>query len=363
MVLKIAVVGGGPIGCYSAFLAAKEGFEVSVFEEDSEIGIPIQCTGLLTEDILEFDELKEILKKSKKNIISKAKIISDKEEVLFNLKKKNYIIDRSVFDKEISKLAKKAGAKILLNHKIEVINQNFVKGSVNGKEFSFKADKILVCDGGASKGFNLLNRKKREIWAGIQAEIKGKTKDYIEFYPSKGSFGWVVPTKSTNKIGLLARKNGFNEFKSFLKQRFGKEIKKIKLEGGTVPYFKPFARTQKGNILLIGDSAGQVKATTGGGIIQGLWASRYAIESIKKKKSYGVLWKKKLWLSLLLHLIMRRMLDNFSIKEYNDLIKLFSKPSVKKVLEENDREWPIKYLGLLILKEPKLIKFIKRLFF
>ena len=47
---KVAVIGAGPIGCYTAYLLAKEGYRVAIFENHPKVGSPIQCTGILTND-------------------------------------------------------------------------------------------------------------------------------------------------------------------------------------------------------------------------------------------------------------------------------------------------------------------------
>ena len=46
--MKVVVIGGGPIGCYTAYLLAKEGHSVEIYENHKKIGAPIQCTGILT---------------------------------------------------------------------------------------------------------------------------------------------------------------------------------------------------------------------------------------------------------------------------------------------------------------------------
>jgi flavin-dependent dehydrogenase len=50
----ISIIGAGPVGCYTGYLLAKAGKKVQIFEEHKEIGIPIQCTGIVTKDIFNF---------------------------------------------------------------------------------------------------------------------------------------------------------------------------------------------------------------------------------------------------------------------------------------------------------------------
>ena len=55
----ISIIGAGPAGLYTAYLLAKQGREVNVFEQDKEIGLPIQCTGIITSHLKRFTEIKK----------------------------------------------------------------------------------------------------------------------------------------------------------------------------------------------------------------------------------------------------------------------------------------------------------------
>src|SRR3989344_8997191 len=47
-VIMVSIIGGGPIGNYTAALLAQKGYEPTVYEEHDVIGKPIQCTGIAT---------------------------------------------------------------------------------------------------------------------------------------------------------------------------------------------------------------------------------------------------------------------------------------------------------------------------
>ena len=49
----IAVVGGGPIGCFVAEQLASKGRHVAVFEEHKTIGEPLHCAGLVTQRVFD----------------------------------------------------------------------------------------------------------------------------------------------------------------------------------------------------------------------------------------------------------------------------------------------------------------------
>ena len=64
-------------------------------------------------------------------------------------------------------------------------------------------------------------------------------------------------------------------FRIFLKKLNIDSKCKIDQQGGLIPY-GVMNKLAFNNVLLVGDSAGQVKATTGGGIIMLLIAENYA---------------------------------------------------------------------------------------
>ena len=58
----IAIIGAGPIGSYAAYMLAKKGIDVNVYEEHKVIGKPVQCTGIVSS---EFSNIFDIDKKLK----------------------------------------------------------------------------------------------------------------------------------------------------------------------------------------------------------------------------------------------------------------------------------------------------------
>jgi len=102
------------------------------------------------------------------------------------------------------------------------------------------------------------------------------------------------------------------------------------------PYLQSKIKSQTDDrkVLLVGDAATQVKATTAGGIIQAMTAAGFAAESIIKGTDYEKAWKKTLGKELWMHLMLRNALDNFTDKDYNDLIKKMNLKKSKKCLRK-----------------------------
>ena len=134
----------------------------------------------------------------------------------------------------------------------------------------------------------------------------------------------------------------------------------IEYQGGLIPIYKKNVCVQKGKIYLVGDAAGQIKNTTGGGLVYGLKAAKILTDCIINNKNYKKELKnleKGLWV----HSMIRRIIDKFSDKDYNKLIKIVDSKKIKNVLNKNNRDNPKMLILKSILAKPSLLLFIKKL--
>lgn len=366
---KVAIIGAGPIGSYSALILAGKGFEVEIFEEHENIGIPFQCTGLVTSEIHKLIRIPEEIIINK---ISKIRVNSPKGEKLFlKLKNKEVVLDRTAFDKYIANLAKKKGVKINLsckfidykNKKIYYIN----KGIKKEKEFDY----LIGADGpNSSVRKIILNntkiKKNIQFYVGAQASaVKEHDKDTLDTYFGKsfpGFFGWVVPTsKNTVRIGLASKNKARFHFENFVKEAIGTNKEALcEYQGGIIPLYDPQLIIKHKNIMILGDAATHVKATTGGGIIPGMLASKELINLVFKKRFYQKNIKNKnlrIHKQLKLHLFLRKVLDVFEDEDYNEMVKLSNKKNIKKILENENRDNMKSFALKIIFYQPKFIKF------
>jgi len=366
--MKASVIGAGPAGSYAAKVLSKTQ-DVTIFEDHFVCGSPVQCTGILTHvghDLIDFN------KKFIDNKIETAIIFAPNGKfVEVNFKKPNIIVNRTKYDQYLVDKAVDSGAKLLTGHRyIESISKQGrvskikVRDVKNKKIKTIKTDYLVGADGPNSevaKTNNLFG--KREFFIGAQATVKIKNDNHILFYPHVKDFAWAVPEdENTMRIGIAARHKPSQALKDFLKRFKGKVVE---FQGGPIPIYNPWLKTQRENVFLLGDSATQVKATTGGGIIQGMTAAASlgeAIESNPLKPQYEKIWKKKMGMDLLTHLYMRKMLDKFSKKEWNNLIERFSKDPLNSILKQEDRDLGLKIAIKCLLSNPGLALYGRKLF-
>ncbi len=345
----IDIIGAGPAGSYTAYLLAKANKRVRVIEEHKRVGSPVQCTGIVTSkinNVLDFKINNNIII----NKIDKVKIFSpNKKFIQLKLKNKNLILDRRKFDQFLAKKAKEEGSKFILNKKFKKRqNNNILIGADGPLSTVAKTNKLL---------------KTRKFMTAIQIRTKLKNNNEVEFYPYIGAFAWVVPEdKNTVRLGVASYTNTKKHFDYLIKLKQIKNKNTLEKQGGLIPIYNTNQKTQKNNTYLIGDAATQVKATTGGGIIQSLIAAKILSDSIIKHKNYEKELKKHLAKELWIHLKIRNMMDRFKPKDWNKLISIFNKKHNKTLLENFDRDNLSKYILKIALTNPELIYFMKHLF-
>ena len=178
-----------------------------------------------------------------------------------------------------------------------------------------------------------------------------------------GSFAWVVPeSKSVARIGLVAYQQQKEEFQRFMRDRANNALP-IAHQGGLIPVYDPKFKTEQDKwIYIIGDAATHVKAPSFGGIIQSLIAAECCAEAILEGKSYTKLLKKRLRTDLKHSLWIRKMMDKFSPEDFNELLSLVQKPKTKEIIETYERDKPSKMMLPLLLSQPKLLKYLAKLF-
>ncbi|MBR9683312.1 NAD(P)/FAD-dependent oxidoreductase [Candidatus Woesearchaeota archaeon] len=362
----IAIIGAGPVGSYTAFLLSKQGFQVHLYDskKTSQIGSPIQCTGLLTSEIKKFIPLK---KEFLINTLSQLQVFSPNQNRI-TINKTEYLVNRKKFDQFILNLAIKKGTKFHPEHKLVEIQEKDAQTTLifqhNSKKKTLSPDIIIGADGPNSLLYKYLNPfKKKQLFVGLQATIKGKFNPhtYQTFFGqhiSPDFFAWLVPESKTKaRIGVVSSENPLPYFNNHLKHLNIKPKDILEKQGGLIPLFDPKSKTKSKNIFVIGDAASHVKATTLGGILPGFKAAVNLTNHLTNQPPAF-----KNHQNLKRHLLIRKTLDKFSDRDYNKLINLTSQPQLQKILETHSRENPKKLLQKLLLKEPRLLSFSKYLF-
>lgn len=351
----IAVIGAGPAGSFTALKLAEKGYDVNVYEDHQKIGLPVQCTGLLTsqaEKIMKIDP-KVII-----NTITKARLYSPNWQKLeLDLQERNIVIDREKFDRMIANRAMDAGAKIFLRHKFTAITN----GKVRVGDKSIQPDWLVGADGPLSqvaKCASLFGHRKILVSAQVRAQMQIPDPHTMEIFLGVGCFAWLVPeSSSVGRLGVVSYKYPGGLLQGLVAR---KRARILEHQGGLIPLYDPKQKLQRGKFLLVGDAATQVKATSFGGIVPGMIAAR---ELARDPENYEKNCRKALQKDLWLALKIRKALDKFSVKDYNSLLGMFQKGMAKDIIESHDRDFPSQFIFKLMLAQPRLLKYALKGFF
>jgi flavin-dependent dehydrogenase len=107
------------------------------------------------------------------------------------------------------------------------------------------------------------------------------------------------------------------------------------------------------NVFVVGGAAAQVKVTTVGGVVPGLYGAKALAQAILNGRSY----RKELRglkMELHLHLLVRHVLNRFSDQDYDELIGMLD-GGLKDVLQEWTRDELTQCFLRMIWAEPRLI--------
>ncbi len=359
--MTFSVIGAGPIGSIAAKLCARE-HETFIYESQKNDSRRVQCSGLLSRSGLGrigVDPAAASSKRFVRNSVRGARIYSP-SGILLEIdggKDKAYVVDRREFDKRLLEEAVDTGA----------VHVEKNVGSRELADIRKRSDKLILATG---TNYNLhktlgLNVPKRFLY-GAQYEMRLECdNDYVEMYLNvPGFFSWIIPAGDSCRIGLCAGTNPVPYLDSFVArlEKDGRVLDKKILDKnyGIIPVYDPRLRTQYPGISLVGDAAGHVKATTGGGIILGGVAAGYVLEEHYEKK-----WRHAVGGELRRHLIIRRLIDRLSDKSLDKLMSLLKEN--KEIIEKRgDMDTTAdllvglaaspRFLGKLMLQAPAYLR-------
>lgn len=385
--VEVAVIGAGPSGLIAARESALRGAKVLVLEEHKEIGLPSHCAGLLS-----INGLGKIgIPPNESYVQNKVKgaHFFSPSNLSFTVERKEAVacvVDRYLLDNFLAKQALKSGALIRLNSKVTSVRHCNDGWILEADSCNRVKSKMLIdAEGASPRILSMTGLKALEIkrlLKGFQVDLDGVDvdPDYVEIHfnmdIAPGLFAWVIPLDNKiARVGLACKDfNPRERLFKFIKKRFketlSEKLKILRFYSGLVITCGPIKKTYGDNILVVGDSAGQVKPITGGGVIFGgicaTIAGRIASEAIKSGrterrflKKYEYEWKARIGGEIKNSLLIRRILDKISDKNIDKVFSVIIKEEIyRDISEEGDMDLQ----GSSIIKVFKKREHIKALF-
>jgi len=347
----VMVIGAGPVGIYASIRIAEAGFRVLAIEEDAQIGKPRFCTGLISKEAFDQFLLPEGAIEEEFNFAT----IFSPSGLKLRLKSKSpvYATDRTTFDQGLYHRAKEAGVKFLLNCRCLAlkVNNDFAEARVaalGASERTIKAEAIILATGIKYSLHKFVGLTLPPDFLDCsQVQTAGRPMEGIEIYLGNSiaprSFAWVVPLKKNElRIGMSTYQNSASFLKTLLK--------KLSLKGDFNIMRRPIPlgtikNTYTDRVLVVGDAAGQVKPTTGGGIYFGLLCADLAAKTIidafkagdfskKFLRRYEINWKKRIEFDLTMGLYLRKLIADFSDEQIEKLIRFSVQEKTQRLIEK-----------------------------
>lgn len=305
-IYDVVIVGAGPAGLMAARSLIKSNVDFLIIDSKKKIGLPLRCGETIRED-----GFLELFKSSKYNFIKNkvgkwAFYGCGIKRIIHH----NYILlDRSKFEQWLSKPIKN---KIKLKTICKDINNKEDYLEIITNSGKIKTHLVILaygCHYNIQKKFGLIKKIPLLVpcYGGIFKSQNLDTSLLNFFFDGRFSVLWMFPkNKNLANVGI-GRYTFSNEnikllFKKAIKQ-YGLKLKGKPSFSGVFPSGGPIEKTYVDRLLVCGDAAGQVFASSGEGICfalkAGKLAGEVAVNAVKKKnfksnflEQYEREWKK-----------------------------------------------------------------------
>ncbi len=364
----VVVVGAGPAGAIASRYAACCGAKTLLIEEHANIGSPVQCTGLISTAGLKECEIIEgsfVLGRMKGAFVYAPN--GDELTVRGN-DIKAYVVDRKMFDRALVEQSLDEGTELLLKTHFVGLDKDKISVISNGERKEIDAGIIIGADGIQSsvrRAIGLAGCKKYLSGIQFEAPYIAKDPEFVEIFTGNdiapGFFAWAVPFGGMGRIGLA--KNPDNvPAQHYLEKLLKNPVLASRYKGsrtehvlGGIPLGLP-DKTVKDNVMLVGDAAGQVKPTSGGGVYMGAVCAKIAGEVAAKASrkevnldEYEKRWRSSVERELAIGMRLHRSLGKLSDENLNELIAFLKQPKIQQsITQYGDMDHPSLLLHRLI---------------
>ena len=356
----VCIVGGGPGGLHAAACLASRGHDVAVLEEHDVFGEPVHCTGVLAADALdEVGAPRDVVL----NALSTARFHSPSGlDVSYTPPSTEaVVIDRLAFDDALSSRAAGAGATLLRGSRVTAasVSSSAVTLDVAGGRTVRSRALILAC--GATYGL------QRRLGFGIpsvylssaQLELPAVRGGDVEVYfgteTAPRGFAWAVPVARTGgphvRIGLMCAGSAVEPFRRFVTRiapSWGVDASGVQTPRRRLLPLSTIRRTYADRVLAIGDAAGLVKPTTGGGIYYSVVSAGIAADVLdaglqrdelgaSSLAGYERLWRQRLMPEFRAQLALRMLAQRLSDREIDDLFVLARTDGIMPIVRRTAR--------------------------
>ncbi len=285
----VAVIGCGPAGSYAATLLATAGHDVIGLDRQRLDELAPCCTGVVGPPYVELLGLESDL------ILAGAKAASfhspsGRQMRVASSEVQAYVLDRAALERRLRLGMVAAGAEVREGVMVSGVSRGrdhfVVAGMHDGHREWFAARSIVLAAGvspGLARQLGLGVPGRYLVGVHVEVAMDGVPETEVHVMPdaAPGAFAWLVPVGAQRvRVGALAMRSPASVVERLLERP---DVRR-RLRNRLTPVVQrpvPVAasrQTHAHGVLAIGDAAGQVKPTTGGGLYFGALAARVAAE-------------------------------------------------------------------------------------
>ena len=276
--IDVVIIGGGPGGMSAARALAANGWAVTVLEEHDQIGTPVHCTGVLAADVI---DSMHVPAEAVLNPLSTVKFVAPAGHAFeyTTATTEAVVIDRMVFDTELAQRAALAGGIISTGRRVTALDVSdaAVQVTFAGGETLHARAAILACGANYTfqrrLGFGMPSTFLQSAQMELPADRLGDVEIHFGSEIAPKGFAWAVPVRRPSgtfaRIGVMAEGDAgayFSRMLARVRDRWSIAPSDMAVPRRRVLPLGSVRRTYADRVLAVGDAAGLVKPTTGGGI-------------------------------------------------------------------------------------------------
>ena len=288
--IDVVIIGGGPGGLSAARALAATGWAVTVLEEHDQIGTPVHCTGVLAADVI---DAMQVPAGAVLNPLSTVRFVAPAGHAFeyTTATTEAVVIDRLMFDSELARRAALAGAVVSKGRRVTALDTTADSVQVtfaNGETLSARAA-ILACGANYTfqrrLGFGMPSTFLQSAQMELPADRLGDVEIHFGSEIAPKGFAWAVPVQRPSgtfaRIGVMAEGDAgayFSRMLARVRERWSMAAPDMAVPRRRVLPLGSVRRTYADRVLAVGDAAGLVKPTTGGGIYYSVVSGEIAAE-------------------------------------------------------------------------------------
>ena len=396
----VVVVGAGPAGCLAAKYAAKNGAKTLIIEEHASIGSPVQCAGLLSTSAIR--ECEVVLDSGFHPITGAFVYAPGGRRIRISGGEiKAYVVDRRIFDHMLAENAIRSGADILMHTRAVGIDisrgvpgrgrRRILHVAIEGEPDVIEADVVIGADGVQSHIARWAGLDTPDmVLSGAQVSTIYDFEDprFVEIFPGScapGFFAWAIPYQNSARIGLAVRP-GFGSGSGVGHESAWVHLKRLIAEHpvvsekcdpgitgialGGIPISVP-QKTAADGVLIVGDAAGQVKPTSGGGVYPGAVCAKIAGKiaadavmegdtSVRRLSEYDKLWRARIGRELAIGRRINGWMARLSDSEINRMAGVLDDDELLDLITRyGDMDHPSVVVRKLLMNRKSMGAFLK----